>query len=801
MRSVPFAGFFVACSLFAQNVPAPAESQSLLYQGILYLRNGRYDQAVEVLQSEADSNPQKVAPRLYLGIAMSEQAVDGADNAAKLAISIRAEAELRRAIELDRNNKEALAALGRLSLAQAGLLNANQRPAKLDEAAAWYGRVVAIDPNNRDAYYALGVIGWQRFYGPWMTARKNLGMLPEDPGPLKNKQIKDELKAKYAGIIKDGAKSLEKSLQLDPEFDSAMAYMNILVREEAELSDDQETYRKQIAEADRWVLKALNQLSEKFKEGLAREPLLPEELAASASRGRSLLPAAVANLEKTLSIRPDDESVRSLLLGYYSARSNQDVEARGKRLRQIEWFVEHLPESSLFQVGDLQLRSVDFSPPYGEFASRLDAAWQRQVQRYPADPQVLANAVAFYFGTPGDLPGANENAAEYSKRLRKIDPTDPRWPLMLASHYTEAMAKSISADSAGYGSRVRAELEKSVDAVLLGFTGALVWGSGLKQDGSNRNSVFPDSEVGRAWLTKAHDLEPASSLWSRALSGPAPKSIPDAIGTLVRFYREEDLWQDGVVPTAAFATGTLHISKEDQLKNLVYHPSPSTPTGGTGSKGSVLFDALIGTDGRTRKLRTVKFTSFALEGVAHDYAWHCRYAPTIKNGQPMEVATQIEVNFDDPQAAPASAPPHFRPQIFSMSGVQPPPTPPPPPAPPARDTKSTGSPLGLTLPSVDAPTSQAQTIPPVISPPSISKKVEPNYSEEARKAKFEGTVVLSLVVDEQGLPQNIKVSRSLGLGLDEKAIEAVEQWRFTPGTKDGKPVPVIVTINVNFKLK
>jgi periplasmic protein TonB len=87
-----------------------------------------------------------------------------------------------------------------------------------------------------------------------------------------------------------------------------------------------------------------------------------------------------------------------------------------------------------------------------------------------------------------------------------------------------------------------------------------------------------------------------------------------------------------------------------------------------------------------------------------------------------------------------------------------------------------------------------------VSAPTVLVKVEPEYSEEARKAKWQGTVVLSLVVDESGTAQGIKVTKSLGLGLDQKAIEAVMKWRFKPGMKDGKPVPVMASIEVNFRL-
>ena len=77
---------------------------------------------------------------------------------------------------------------------------------------------------------------------------------------------------------------------------------------------------------------------------------------------------------------------------------------------------------------------------------------------------------------------------------------------------------------------------------------------------------------------------------------------------------------------------------------------------------------------------------------------------------------------------------------------------------------------------------------------------EPQYSEEARKAKWQGSVLISLVVDENGKTTDIHVVRPLGLGLDEKAIEAVSKWLFKPGMKDGKAVKVQAQIEVTFRL-
>lgn len=79
-------------------------------------------------------------------------------------------------------------------------------------------------------------------------------------------------------------------------------------------------------------------------------------------------------------------------------------------------------------------------------------------------------------------------------------------------------------------------------------------------------------------------------------------------------------------------------------------------------------------------------------------------------------------------------------------------------------------------------------------------KVEPDYSDEARKAQLQGLVILRIEVDERGVPRNPKIVRSLGLGLDDRAIEAVQQWRFRPSYRDGKPAVATAFVEVNFRL-
>src|SRR5437660_1710655 len=87
-----------------------------------------------------------------------------------------------------------------------------------------------------------------------------------------------------------------------------------------------------------------------------------------------------------------------------------------------------------------------------------------------------------------------------------------------------------------------------------------------------------------------------------------------------------------------------------------------------------------------------------------------------------------------------------------------------------------------------------------VSPPRVIYQPEPEFSEEARKAKFQGICTLALVVGADGRPSQIRVQSSLGMGLDEKAIEAVKNWKFEPAMKDGHPVPVAIAVEVDFHL-
>ena len=132
-----------------------------------------------------------------------------------------------------------------------------------------------------------------------------------------------------------------------------------------------------------------------------------------------------------------------------------------------------------------------------------------------------------------------------------------------------------------------------------------------------------------------------------------------------------------------------------------------------------------------------------------------KFRPALRNGAPVEAITQIEVDF--------RIPPWFRP-----------------------------------APKDDMP---AIPVGPGVTPPMVIFRVEPEYRDEARAAKYHGTLVVSATIHQDGTLTLDHVVRELDYGLTVKAVEALEQWKFKPAMKDGKAVPVRLKIEVNFNLK
>ncbi len=233
-------------------------SRDNLNKGVSAYKNAKYSDAVNYFQQAVQLDPENPNAGVYLATAYMMQWIPGAESPENLQFASKAKDEFGKVLQKDGNNEVALASMASLAFNEADPLPLDQKVTKLNEAGEWYTKLVTANPKNRDGYYSLGAIAQKKFYPALMTARVNGSMKPDEPGPLKDKKAKAELSAKYMASIDDGIKNLQKALDIDKESDDAMAYMNLLIRERADLADDKESYKKQVEEADSWLQKALD---------------------------------------------------------------------------------------------------------------------------------------------------------------------------------------------------------------------------------------------------------------------------------------------------------------------------------------------------------------------------------------------------------------------------------------------------------------------------------------------------------------------------------------------------------------
>jgi Tfp pilus assembly protein PilF len=218
-----------------------------LNKGVQAYKNAQYAQAVERFEEAVKLDPNFPTARLYLAMAYYSQYIPGAESPENQQMADRALAEFQKVLEQKKDDDVATKSIASLYY--------NEK--KWDQAEEWYKKAIALNPKDKEAYYTLGVIAWSKWYPVYGTARAKLSMKPEDPGPIKDKKVKEELKAKYLPVINEGIQNLEKALEIDKEYDDAMAYMNLLVRERADLDDTPDDYKKDIETADNWVQKTL----------------------------------------------------------------------------------------------------------------------------------------------------------------------------------------------------------------------------------------------------------------------------------------------------------------------------------------------------------------------------------------------------------------------------------------------------------------------------------------------------------------------------------------------------------------
>lgn len=237
----------VAGLAFAATGCNKLKARDNLNKGVQAYKNAQYVQAVEMFEKAVKLDPTFAAARLYLAMAYYMQYIPGAESPENQQMADHALTEFQQVLQQDPKNDVATQSIASLYF--------NEK--KWDDAEQWYKKSVELNPKNKEGFYTLGVIAWTRWYKPWAEARAKLSMRPEDPGPIKDKKVREELKAQYLPVINAGLENLKKALEIDKEYDDAMAYVNLLIRERADLDDTPEEYKKDIDEANDWVQKTL----------------------------------------------------------------------------------------------------------------------------------------------------------------------------------------------------------------------------------------------------------------------------------------------------------------------------------------------------------------------------------------------------------------------------------------------------------------------------------------------------------------------------------------------------------------
>lgn len=233
-----------------------------LNKGVQSFKGARYPDAVNHFRQAVDLDPTYPSARLYLATAYMSQWIPGADSPDNNKFAQNALDQFNKVLEGDPKNSTAIASIASLTYNQAKAIPSLEgKLKKLDEAKEWYKKLVDADPKSKEGYYSLGVIAWEKWYPAYLQARQKLGMKPDDPGPMKDTKqvkVKQELKDKYSAELQEGVDNLNKALAIDPEYDDAMAYLNLIIRQRADLQDSPQAYKQDIATADNWVQKALD---------------------------------------------------------------------------------------------------------------------------------------------------------------------------------------------------------------------------------------------------------------------------------------------------------------------------------------------------------------------------------------------------------------------------------------------------------------------------------------------------------------------------------------------------------------
>ena len=213
-------------ALFSSVGCGKLRARDQLNKGVTAYKNAKYEEAIDHFQQAVALDPSLINAKMYLATAFAQQYIPGADTPDNNKMADQAIEQYQSVLAMNPARDQKVNSAKGIAY-----LYLNMK--KFDDAKKYYRMAADIDPNDPEPYYSVGVIDWTACYQPRMEERAKLGLKPDENLNPKNKDQKkvcDELKAKNSSSIQEGIENLNKAIQLRPDYDDAMAYLNLMYR-------------------------------------------------------------------------------------------------------------------------------------------------------------------------------------------------------------------------------------------------------------------------------------------------------------------------------------------------------------------------------------------------------------------------------------------------------------------------------------------------------------------------------------------------------------------------------------------
>jgi tetratricopeptide (TPR) repeat protein len=248
-RMAAFAALSVLA--FASSGCNKLKARDLLNKGVAAFKNGQSDAAIEDFKQAKEADPDLLNARLYLATAYASLYIPGAPSAENLARGQQAVAEFKEVLDKDPNNLSAIDGIGSILFQMAGQPFDEK---KFEESKSYHQRHIQLKPDDPEPYYWIGVIDWTQAFranGEMRVAynKDNIKKQVKDTDPLPP-AVRTEYARKYGPFIEEGINDLQKAISLRPDYDDAMAYLNLLYRRKADMVEKPDERAALLKQAD-----------------------------------------------------------------------------------------------------------------------------------------------------------------------------------------------------------------------------------------------------------------------------------------------------------------------------------------------------------------------------------------------------------------------------------------------------------------------------------------------------------------------------------------------------------------------